>query len=168
MRRSFWSVLALGILLCSMNLHHSAWGHEPAEGFDSAGMLNLHAVADIDRPQQDEVYSTDDNPIVVDTDFSYVEVYSGMGGMGANTQLGIDYHMDSELNGIAGTTDAQTNYSITLNSQGRWLRYSAATASGNLAAGPATAEVEQCWVQIHGDSSTRASTKSHTHNFSVQ
>lgn len=136
--------------------------HSPDQGYNTAGMLNLTATADINSPSNG---GTEPAGIVL-TDGGAVQWVRVDGLFAANTSTQVDYEMTAHLQGSYGTTDAGTNYTAAFDSTGVWQKYSSAASADVLSAGTHYSEAAS-WVQIAGDSSTRASAGTHTHSFTV-
>lgn len=164
MRRLGLKIIARALLLLVFGLASPLVGyaHSPDQGYDTAGMLNLTATADIDTPSNG---GTESAGIVVVSGGVAQWVRVDGGAMGANSSTQVDYQM-TVTQGGSGTPDSGTNYTAALDSTGQWTKYSSAGASSVLSAGTHSADAAS-WVQIAGDSSTRASAGTHTHSFSV-
>ena len=162
LRRSMLCMVSL-FGICSLPLSASR-AHSPSTGTGTgtAGILALTAVADIDSPSNGGTVSA-----------GTVSMYGGVaqyvriagGGMAANTSTSVDYEMTVTESGV-GTPDAANNSTVGLDSTGTWLKYSDAAAGSQLDPGNYSCNATS-WVQLHGNSATRASSGTHTHTFTA-
>lgn len=74
--------------------------------------------------------------------------------------------MEVSRNGL-GVQENATNALVGLDSTGAWINYSDAHDTDFMSAGNYSANASS-WVQLYANSATRATSRTHTHTFTVQ